>query len=415
MRYSIYLLALTAIILSVACESNKTSPNTTPQSPVAPGPDLAPSRPADPDVTAPAPMTLDGGDQAGADGLAPPAEEATPAPAPRSRKKEALLLSPNAPKGGEGVVAWSDSARITREEFTLYLNRLPVFQQKEYSSLQKKRDLLEHLITFEALAAAALADGFADDPAVRLAYKAEMVSRFLEARFGAGAPVNVTDQDIQARYNEQLKRFNMPARIRTSQILVTEKATAEAILQELRSLLAEAGTDTRRVFRQFVEKHSEDKLTAKHGGDLQFFTREGERNTGPSLDQTLAQAAFAMQNIGQISSLIKTDEGYHILLLTNRRDAINKPLETVADEVRRELEQEQRDALRKQFMKKLLNIDDWHIETQVLDTVTVDSAPSRVDVNARVKSIKSTAEKGAKKSAPDKTTPPDTTETGNGK
>ena len=412
MRCTIYLVALTAIILNVACDRSKTSPSPAAQPPADPDSTPTQPAPATPDVS----VTLDAGSQISADAQTAPAATPEEAAAEGRRKKEALLLSPNAPKGGEGIVAWSDSARITRDEFTLYLQRLPIFQQKEYSSLQKKRDLLEHMITFEALAAAAIDSGFADDPAVRLAYKAEMVKRFIEARFGSGAPVNVTDQDIQARYSEQIKRFNMPARVRASRILMTDKATAEAVLRELQTLLATAGTETRKVFRQFVEKYSEDKRTAKHGGDLQFFTREGERNTGPSLDQAITQAAFAMQNVGQISSLIKTDNGYHILLLTNRREAINKPFESVKEEIRRELEQEQRDALRKQFMKELLNIDDWHIETQVLDTVTVDSVPAQVDINARVKSIeKSTSEKERGKSVPDKTTPPDTTETGNGK
>lgn len=80
------------------------------------------------------------------------------------------------------------------------------------------------------------------------------------------------------------------------------KQTAEDILKRVK-----AGED----FAKLAKEHSADKLSAEKGGELDYFTKDG-------LVKPYADAAFALQK-GQTSDLVKSEFGYHIIQLLDRR------------------------------------------------------------------------------------------------
>src|SRR5439155_884361 len=112
-----------------------------------------------------------------------------------------------------------------------------------------------------------------------------------------------------------------PEQIRASHILLkTEgkndadvKAKAEGILKE-----AKAGGD----FAALAKKYSEDDSNAQQGGDLDYFTRG---RMVPEFDT----AAFALAP-GEVSGLVKTQFGYHIIKVTDRKPAITRDLKEAA-------------------------------------------------------------------------------------
>ena len=304
------------------------------------------------------------------------------------KMREEGLVSPNAPKAGDDVVAWSGELRITKESFETYVNRLPPSQRREFSSMEKKQELLRNLIRFEMLAHQADEAGMADDPEVRLAMKTEMVKRFLHQRFGEGTTVEVPEEELQAEYQKQYKRFNKPERVRASHIFIVDKAKAKEILAELKTALGQQGTNTRRVFREFVKKYSDDEATRKRGGDLLFFSRTGEREGEAPLDKAVVEAAFGMQNTDQISTLIRSDRGHHILLVTNRRKKVERTFQDVREELKANFVRGQLDERRKKFMESLVVFADWHFELPNLKQIQVEGAPDSKDVKARLESIK---------------------------
>src|SRR4029078_2474392 len=94
------------------------------------------------------------------------------------------------------------------------------------------------------------------------------------------------------------------------------KAKAEEVLKQ-----AKSGAD----FAELAKKYSEDYSNAKNGGDLDYF---GRGRMVPEVDQ----AVFAMQP-GQISDLVKTQYGYHIIKLTDRKASTTKPLADVRQQI----------------------------------------------------------------------------------
>src|SRR6266542_5055966 len=138
------------------------------------------------------------------------------------------------------------------------------------------------------------------------------------------AKVVVPAADIEKAYNSSIEQYTTPEQVRASHILLkTEgktdadvKAKAEALLKQ-----AKAGAD----FAELAKKNSEDESNAKNGGDLDYF---GRGRMVPEFDQ----AVFAMQP-GQISDLVKTQYGYHIIKLVDKKNATTKPLAEVRQQL----------------------------------------------------------------------------------
>ncbi len=124
----------------------------------------------------------------------------------------------------------------------------------------------------------------------------------------------------RATYQAKPERFKVDEQVHIRHILIEgkdEKAQAKA--QELLSALR-SGAD----FAELAKQNSIDKGTADRGGDLGFFTR------GRMVPE-FESAAFAMKKAGDVSDIVATQFGLHILQLQERRPAGVQPFEEVRD------------------------------------------------------------------------------------
>ena len=158
------------------------------------------------------------------------------------------------------------------------------------------------------------------------------------------AKVVVPQADIEKAYNSSIEQYTTPEQVRASHILLkTEgktdadvKAKAEAILKQVK-----AGAD----FAELAKKNSEDESNAKNGGDLDYF---GRGRMVPEFDQ----AVFAMQP-GQISDLVKTQYGYHIIKLVDKKSAATRSLAEVRQQLTDQLAYERAQAQAAVLAEKL--------------------------------------------------------------
>ena len=143
--------------------------------------------------------------------------------------------------------------------------------------------------------------------------------------------VSVSPTDLTKAYNDNIAQFTSPEQLRASHILLkTEgkddaavKAKAEALLKE-----AKGGAD----FAELAKKNSEDESNAKNGGDLDYF---GRGRMVPEFDT----AAFAL-DVGQTSDVVKTQFGYHIIKLTDKKPGAIRPLEEVKQQLTDQVQSE---------------------------------------------------------------------------
>lgn len=143
--------------------------------------------------------------------------------------------------------------------------------------------------------------------------------------------VQVSDQDIRRAYESQRERWQMPERVQVRHILLktTDKPQAEVekIRKRAEDLLKQikSGAD----FADLAKKNSEDTGSAVKGGDLGFILRG---QTVPEFEKT----AFSLKP-GEVSNLVTTMYGFHILRVEAKEPARVRPLEEVKAELTAEL------------------------------------------------------------------------------
>jgi len=136
-------------------------------------------------------------------------------------------------------------------------------------------------------------------------------------------PIELSEDDISTYFAENRQQYDTEERIQASHILVETKEEAQQILEELSS-----GAD----FGIIARERSIDPGSGPAGGDLGWFGRG-------QMVALFEQAAFSLQ-IGEISDIVETDFGYHIILLTGREEERHPELSEIVDQVRLDAEAE---------------------------------------------------------------------------
>jgi peptidyl-prolyl cis-trans isomerase C len=157
----------------------------------------------------------------------------------------------------------------------------------------------------------------------------------------------VTDADVKAYYDDNPGQFEQPERIKASHILIksdpgdTDAMKAEA-RKEAEKVLADLknGAD----FAQMAREHSACP-SSQNGGDLGFFQRG-------QMVKPFEDAAFAL-GVGQMSGIVETQFGYHIIKVTDREEGRQIPFEEAKDNIRARLEGQGKQAAMKAYTDQL--------------------------------------------------------------
>jgi peptidyl-prolyl cis-trans isomerase C len=145
-------------------------------------------------------------------------------------------------------------------------------------------------------------------------YKRELITEYVIEN---EIKKRVTDDKVSIFYNANKHRFVEAERVRVRHILVDSSDKAEMILKKLKN--------KKENFQKLAKLYSTDS-TAPHGGDLGFF---GPGRMVPDFEN----AAFALKENGELSKVVKTSFGYHIIQLINRKNKRQLQLEEVKPEI----------------------------------------------------------------------------------
>lgn len=136
--------------------------------------------------------------------------------------------------------------------------------------------------------------------------------------------IDVTDEDVKAYYEENKESFNTEEQVQASHILVEDEATANEVIKKLN-----AGED----FGELAHEYSTDTASAEAGGELGYFSK------GQMVEE-FENAAFAMK-VGEVSKTpVKTEHGYHIIKVTDKKAAVKSNFESAKEEARKKLVEE---------------------------------------------------------------------------
>ncbi|MDR3296074.1 MAG: peptidylprolyl isomerase [Clostridiales Family XIII bacterium] len=133
----------------------------------------------------------------------------------------------------------------------------------------------------------------------------------------------VTDEEVEEYYKTNTSSYLVPLQVRASHILVQDKEHTPESLEKAEQILekAKAGDD----FSELAKEYSDD-TSAESGGDVGYFDET------TSFVAEFKEAAFALQ-VDEISDVVETEFGYHIIKVTERTETHQQTLDEVRETI----------------------------------------------------------------------------------
>jgi len=228
---------------------------------------------------------------------------------------------------------------ITVADYNAEVENLPPYIRPMAQTPEGKKELLDSMIVRELVLEQAEKDGL--DKSKEVVAKLEDLKKrvIVEAfvRKKIDQDVKISDDDMKKFYDQNKDKFNSGEQIRASHILVKDEKTAQDILAQLKKGAS---------FEDLARKYSADASAAK-GGDLGWFAKG-------AMVPDFEKVAFSLKE-GQLSDVVKTPYGYHIIKVTGKRPAGTRSFEEVKDQIRtamlparqQEILQQLKDSLKK--------------------------------------------------------------------
>ena len=227
----------------------------------------------------------------------------------------AVALAAGAVPASAKVLAKVNGVEITDEDLAIARDDLEARLPRELQGPARDKALLDNLIASKVVAQKAEADKLAATPEFtrRLAYFRDKL--LTETYLGKLAEAANTDANIQKTYDEVAKSQKPEPEVHARHILVPTEDEAKKALERVKG-----GED----FAKVATEISKDP--GSKGGDLGWFTKD-------RMVPEFAEAAFRLEKPGQLSDPVKSQFGWHVIKLEDKRMKEFPKLEQVRDQV----------------------------------------------------------------------------------
>ena len=192
----------------------------------------------------------------------------------------------------------------------------------------------------------ALAQGGSDTAQLEQMFREMELGRALIAE-QIQPTIKVSDEEVANYYNEHPDQFVSDEQVHARHILIRVEPEADDAAKEAARLKAEQAHERAAAGADFAELARElsDGPSAPNGGDLGFFSKD-------RMVPAFSEAAFALEP-GQISPVVQTNFGYHVIKVEERRPAGTVPLDEAQDPIRRQIVGEKTNVAVSQLIRKL--------------------------------------------------------------
>lgn len=212
---------------------------------------------------------------------------------------------------------------ITQADYDREFQSIPEYAQQLFADEQGKEKFLNEIINKEMLHQEALKKGLDKTPEFRKKMeefkKVTLVTELFEKHVMANA--KVSDQEVKAYYDQHKEEFAPTTQIKASHILVKTEDEAKKVMERLKK---------GEKFPDIAKAVSIDKGSAANGGDLGYFSK------GQMVPEF--ENAAASMNVGDISSApVRTQFGYHIIKVTDKKKGAVIEFEKIKDMISQKL------------------------------------------------------------------------------
>lgn len=140
--------------------------------------------------------------------------------------------------------------------------------------------------------------------------------------------VQISDDQLKVQYQANIQQYQVPNRVHVEHILFMTVGKTDAEVEEIKKTADDVLKQVKKggKFDELAKKYSEDPGTKEKGGDLGWIT---QGQTVPEFEKT----AFGLDR-GQVSDLVRTQYGFHIIKVLEKETARTKTFDEVKDSIR---------------------------------------------------------------------------------
>ena len=251
----------------------------------------------------------------------------------------ALLVISCAKKDDGKVLATIDGEKVTLQEFNKELDKIPMNMKMLVASESGKKNYLDRLVVKKLLLKEASKAKIESDKEfqerVNDIKEQLLIETLLKKKITADT--QMSEDDLKKYYEEHKEEFKKDGEIYTRHILLKTEEEAKQVQAKLQK-----GED----FTELAKKYSIDPNVKASGGEIGFQPKG-------SLIPEYENAAFKLTKVGQVSGIVKTQFGYHIIRLEGAKPPSYVPLEEVKDFIKQKNAQEKQKEVLEKYIEEL--------------------------------------------------------------
>lgn len=250
-----------------------------------------------------------------------------------------LLIIGCGKKDDSKIVAEIDGEKITLSEFNRELDKIPMELKMFVATQMGKRNYLERLIMKRLLIKEAKKENIEKEKEFqeRLSEIKDQLLIEMLLKKKLVQDVKIDEGEIKKYYEAHKEEFKKPEEINTRHILLKTEEEAKQVQERLTK-----GED----FIELAKRYSIDPSAKTTGGEIGFHPRG-------SLVPEYEEEAFKLKRVGQVSGIVKTRFGYHIIRLEGVKPPSYATYEEVKELIRQKLIQEKQGQLLENYINEL--------------------------------------------------------------
>lgn len=282
------------------------------------------------------------------------------------------------------VLAKVGDHTITLGDYVVALEHMSQFDRIRYQSTERRKELLNEMITVELLANEAIAKGYDKDPRTEQEMRAVLRDLMLaEARKGAPTPGEISESEVRAFFDAHKADYHDPERRRLSVIVVKDEALAKGVLASAKKVAS--ATEWGEIVRaKSIDPQAKSNVPVDLAGDVGIVSPPGDpRGENTRVPEPVRAAVYKIAKVGEVlDEVVPANGRFYVVRLTQVIEPHDRAFAEAERAIRVKLAQDKARAKEDAFLADLRTKTPIEVNEAALSQVRVDLKEDGVSKDA---------------------------------
>lgn len=278
------------------------------------------------------------------------------------------------PEQAKQTLAKVGDETITLGDYAAALEHMDQFDRLRYQSVERRKELLDEMITVKLLAKEATDKGYDKDPIAQQEMRAILRDSMLaEARKNAPTPADVPESEVRAWFDAHRAEYKDPERRRISVVVLRDEMVARDVLAAAKKV-KDASEWGELVRAKSIDPQARANVPVDLAGDVGIVSPPGDpRGENARVPEEVRTAAFAIPDLGGVADkVVPSQNKFYVVRLTQKLPPHERTYEEAERSIRVKLSQDKLRAKEDELLAELRKSVKVEIDEGALSTVKLD-------------------------------------------